>query len=84
MKQLRTLIIIASVVFFLSCGGRTEKQASAPAVETGKLNFAYLRYDSAALEYRLDSIHNRGLEFQFMLRDAGNNNTAFQLDFICV
>lgn len=79
MKQLRILIIIAPVVFFLSCGGRTEKQTPVAVAETGKLNFAYLRYDSAALEYRLDSVHNRGLEFQFMLRDAGNNNTAFQL-----
>src|SRR5437868_3690261 len=79
MKQLRILFIIAPVVFFLSCGGRNEKRTPAPVATTGKLNFAYLRYDSAALEYRLDSVHNRGLEFQFMLSDAGNNNTAFQL-----
>lgn len=78
MKQLRTLIIIAPVIFFLSCG-RTDKQPNAPAAQTNKLNFACLRYDSAALEYRLDSIHNRGLELQFMLRNAGDNNTSFQL-----
>jgi hypothetical protein len=46
---------------------------------SGKYNFALLRYDSTALEYRLDSIHNRGLILQFMTREAGNNNTAFQL-----
>jgi hypothetical protein len=46
---------------------------------SAKFNFAYLRYDSTALEYRLDSIHNRGLEFQFLILDAGTNNSAFQL-----
>lgn len=78
MKSLRTLTVIISVIFLLSCG-RTEKPAAAPVVQTNKFNFAYLRYDSSALEYRLDSIHNRGLELQLMLPEAGNNNTAFQL-----
>lgn len=78
MKLLRTLTVIISVIFFLSCG-RTEKPAAAPVAQTNKFNFAYLRYDSAALEYRLDSIHNRGLELQLMLLEAGDNNTAFQL-----
>lgn len=32
-----------------------------------------------ALEYRLDSIHNRGLVLQFCTKEAGDNNTAFQL-----
>lgn len=78
MKQLRILTIVAPVIFFLSCG-HTEKQPGIAAPNTNKFNFAYLRYDSSALEYRLDSVHNRGLELQLMLPDAGNNNTAFQL-----
>src|SRR4051812_26696967 len=45
----------------------------------GKMNFPCLRYDSAALEYRLDSIHNRGLILQVCLTDAGDNNTDFHL-----
>ncbi|MBL7697345.1 MAG: hypothetical protein JNK79_04285 [Chitinophagaceae bacterium] len=78
MKLLITLILIAPVIFFISCG-RSDKQPAAPVIQTNKFNFACLRYDSAALEYRLDSIHNRGIELQFILRDAGNNNTSFQL-----
>jgi hypothetical protein len=77
MKQVPFAILILSVLLIVSCGGH--EQANAPAQNTGKFNFAYLRYDSVALEYRLDSIHNRGLELQLILRDAGNNNTSFQL-----
>ncbi|MBO9571257.1 MAG: hypothetical protein J7497_03475 [Chitinophagaceae bacterium] len=66
------LIIIAA------CGGHSTQQ-KAPVSTSNKLNFGVLRYDSAALEYRLDSIHNRGLVLQFCTREAGDNNTAFQL-----
>lgn len=45
---------------------------------TGKYNFGILRYDSAALEYRLDSIHNRGLVMQFVT-ESGNNTDPFQI-----
>jgi len=78
MKPFPLLTIIIISLAFISCGA-SDKNAYPVATTSGKLNFAYLRYDSAALEYRLDSIHNRGLEFQFLVRDAGNNNTAFQL-----
>jgi hypothetical protein len=77
MNQFFVLAFTLSLIFLMSCG--TRQDTNAPVQHTGKFNFAYLRYDSAALEYRLDSIHNRGLELQMILRDAGNNNTAFQL-----
>jgi hypothetical protein len=77
MKLLSGLLYPFFAVLFLACGS-TER--STPVENnSGKLNFAYLRYDSAALEYRLDSVHNRGLELQFILRNAENNNSAFQL-----
>jgi hypothetical protein len=75
---MKLLLFLACITLFLfSC--RTHETKQAPVSNTGKFNFAYLRYDSTALEYRLDSVHNRGLELQFVLLDAGNNNTAFQL-----
>jgi hypothetical protein len=77
MKQLTLLVCVISFLFMISCGSHEETKTIIQS--TGRFNFAYLRYDSTALEYRLDSIHNRGLELQMILRDAGNNNTAFQL-----
>lgn len=77
MKHLILPLSLIIFLFFVSCR-QHEKTNTTPSA-SGKFNFAYLRYDSTALEYRLDSIHNRGLELQFILRDAGNNNTAFQL-----
>jgi hypothetical protein len=70
-------IIIISAFILASCGDHDEEKPSKNVA--GKFNFAYLRYDSTALEYRLDSIHNRGLVMQLMLMEAGDNNTAFQL-----
>lgn len=75
-NSLSFFIIILSFVL-ASCGAQEKKPD--PKSVPGKFNFAYLRYDSAALEYRLDSIHNRGLIMQLLLMEAGNNNTAFQL-----
>lgn len=77
MKHFIAPLSLITSLFFMSCGSHEEPKTIVP--DTGQFNFACLRYDSAALEYRLDSIHNRGLELQFLLRDAGNNNTAFQL-----
>ncbi len=62
---------------FLSC--RHSIPVSQLAESPGKMNFSLLRYDSAALEYRLDSIHNRGLVFQFLLNEAADNTAPFQL-----
>ena len=76
MKYLLLTSCIISIIL-ISCGSHEEPKAIVQ--NSGKFNFAYLRYDSAALEYRLDSIHNRGLELQLILRNAGNNNTAFEL-----
>lgn len=45
----------------------------------GKFNFGVLRYDSTALEYRLDSIHNRGLVLQFVIPQANESNSALKL-----
>lgn len=77
MKLIYGLFCFLTVFLFFACSSRETVKPAAP--HTGHFNFAYLRYDSAALEYRLDSVHNRGLELQFMLRNAGDNNTAFQL-----
>jgi hypothetical protein len=77
MKHLSLPLSLIVFLFFMSCRSHEAPKIIAP--NTSKFNFAYLRYDSTALEYRLDSVHNRGLELQFILRDAGNNNTAFQL-----
>ena len=77
MKHFIFPLSLITFLFFVSCGSHEKPEINVPA--TGKFNFAYLRYDSTALEYRLDSVHNRGLELQMILRDAGNNNTAFQL-----
>jgi hypothetical protein len=71
------IIVFLLLATFIAC---KNTQKTVPADHnTGKLNFGVLRYDSAALEYRLDSIHNRGLVLQFVQKEAGNNNTAFQL-----
>ena len=77
MKHFYLPLSLIIFLFLMSCGSQEIPKTIVP--NTGKFNFAYLRYDSAALEYRLDSVHNRGLELQMILRDAGNNNTAFQL-----
>ena len=77
MKHLLLPACIVSILLIISCS--SHEVPKTVVSNTGKFNFAYLRYDSAALEYRLDSIHNRGLELQMILRDAGNNNTAFEL-----
>lgn len=69
-------LILFSIVFF-SCSDSRSTQP--PPDVTGKFNFGVLRYDSADLEYRLDSIHNRGLALQFCLKETSDNNTAFQL-----
>lgn len=68
---------VALCGFLIACN---ETSTGEPVKKTdGKFNFGVLRYDSVALEYRLDSIHNRGLVMQFCLSDAGDNNIAFQL-----
>lgn len=71
------IIVIISVIFAISC--KNEKQQAPALSVSGKMNFAYLRYDSAALEYRLDSVHNRRLILQFLLKNAGDNNSPYQL-----
>jgi hypothetical protein len=71
-----SVIAILSALAVICCNDAGIAPPQAPV--SGKMNFGVLRYDSAALEYRLDSIHNRGLILQFCLTEAGNNNTAFQ------
>jgi hypothetical protein len=76
--MIKQLLSGICVILLFSCN---DSVSTAPIRETasGKFNFGILKYDSTALEYRLDSIHNRGLVLQFCLKEAGNNNTAFQL-----
>jgi hypothetical protein len=76
--KLLSFLFACVTLFLCSCRSHEQKQAP-PVSDTGKFNIAYLRYDSTAHEYRLDSVHNRGLELQFILRGAENNNTSFQL-----
>lgn len=71
-------LAILAVLFLHSCKDKPASPSSDRSVD-GRLNFGVLRYDSSALEYRLDSIHNRGLVFQFLQRQPENNNSAFQL-----
>ena len=73
------LLFAAAIVFLSSFFSCRDKSVPAGRNNAGKMNFASLRYDSAELEYRLDSIHNRGLVLQFCMTDAGNNNTDFHL-----
>lgn len=76
-KSLISIIVLAIVVLFYACQENVNVVPSKHIA--GKFNFGCLRYDSVALEYRLDSIHNRGLVLQFSLEDAGDNNSDFQL-----
>src|SRR5688572_22613097 len=77
-KQLLSVLgLFLFTASLISCNdSRSTPPTPAP---TGKFNFGVLRYDSAALEYRLDSIHNRGVVLQFCVTETADNNTAFQL-----
>lgn len=77
-KSLLSLSIACLIVTAFACRN-APAPVSLPDHATGKINFGFLRYDSAALEYRLDSIHNRGLVFQFCLKEVADNNNTFQL-----
>ena len=70
-------LMITSLTRLLSCSDHPVTPGQAGTDR--KMSFPQLRYDSAALEYRLDSIHNRGLILQFTLGNTGSNNSAFQL-----
>lgn len=75
-----SLLLSLAACMVIAAAACRDAPVPSPAPDiTGKMNFGYLRYDSAALEYRLDSIHNRGLVFQFCLKEVGNNNNTFQL-----
>jgi hypothetical protein len=65
------------VLIISSCG--SDRTVQPAKTVSGKFNFGVLRYDSAALEYRLDSIHNRGLVIQFVLTEVENNQSPFRL-----
>ncbi|MEO8584498.1 MAG: hypothetical protein ABI415_11910 [Flavitalea sp.] len=75
---LAPVIALFAAILLFSCGHK-DNTPPAPINADGGLNFPCLRYDSAKLEYRLDSIHNRGLKLQIYVSNAGDNNTAFQL-----
>ena len=76
--MIKQLLSSLFILLLISCtdGASTASVSSTPS---GKLDFGVLKYDSVALEYRLDSLHNRGLILQMITREAANNNTAFQL-----
>jgi hypothetical protein len=69
-------VIVALFLLSSSCTSNSDKTVHQV---NGKLNFGVLRYDSAALEYRLDSIHNRGLVIQFVASDAANSTSPWKL-----
>jgi len=73
----RLFLLLVLVCVILSCNSNGDN-SSLPQTTAGKYNFGVLRYDSVALEYRLDSIHNRGLVLQFVT-EAGNSADPFQV-----
>jgi len=75
-KYLHILWLCIVFITIASCNATNEKVVVNSV--SGKYNFGVLRYDSAALEYRLDSIHNRGLVLQFVT-ESGNNTDPFAL-----
>jgi len=75
--SLPVLALMITLVSLISC--KEQKNRADLPVATGQFNFGVLRYDSVALEYRLDSVHNRGLVLQFMANNAADANSAFQL-----
>ena len=75
-SRLSFAFIFHSCLFLTSCD-LPDQQKPAPS-SADKYNFGVLRYDSAALEYRLDSIHNRGLVLQFVTQSQKNTD-PFQL-----
>ncbi|HRE52636.1 MAG TPA: hypothetical protein PK339_14535 [Flavitalea sp.] len=70
-----------AVVFFLclvaACGSAPE-QPRQPDPNTA-IPFACLRYDSAQVEYRLDSLQNRGFILQTYLPDAADRSRPYEL-----
>jgi hypothetical protein len=76
LKPVGAAILVVMIAAALAC---KSKNAAPAAKVDGRLNFGVLRYDSAALEYRLDSIHNRGLVIQFVHPDAADAAGAFML-----
>lgn len=72
---------VYSGVFFLcmaaSCGSAPEHPREADP--NAAIPFACLRYDSAQVEYRLDSIQNKGFILQPYLPDAADRSRPYQL-----
>lgn len=68
---------LLALVIISSCNNQRVETPSNSVAD--KLNFGVLRYDSAALEYRLDSIHNRGLVLQFVSSQLEDNTSPFKL-----
>ncbi|MBL7735834.1 MAG: hypothetical protein JNL51_10255, partial [Chitinophagaceae bacterium] len=72
---------VYSGVFFLcmaaSCGSALEHPREADP--NAAIPFACLRYDSAQVEYRLDSIQNKGFILQPYLPDAADRSRPYQL-----
>lgn len=75
MSRTLAALILVAITVIVACNSKTTKEARVD----GKMNFGMLRYDSAALEYRLDSIHNRGLVIQFVHPDAADVTGPFML-----
>ncbi len=75
-KALSLLWILSLILFSDACS--PEPPPVAPGGDGG-INFAVLRYDSAAVQYRLDSLQNRGLVLQPMFTDVANSRTSIQL-----
>jgi hypothetical protein len=73
---------ICIIIFFAtgSCNGdnRNNKKNNNDQNATGILKFAYLRYDSAAIGKRLDSLQVKNFIMQFYLPETGNNRNVFQ------
>ncbi len=77
MIKLLTATAVVSLCLLVAC--QTNKNTVPENNVDDKFNFGVLRYDSAALEYRLDSIHNRGLVIQFVVPEASDNESSIML-----
>jgi hypothetical protein len=74
------LAILITTLLILSLAACSDNPQ--PAIinsDTNNVAFACVKYDSAALEYRLDSIQTRGFTMQFYLPEAANSKSAYQL-----
>ena len=74
------LAVFTIILFTLAIGACNDKrQPAAKTSDSNNVQFACVKYDSAALEYRLDTLQTKRFTMQFYLPEAGNIKSAYQL-----